>query len=85
MPPRTTMPRLAIADNGAMMENAQEVVTVPGRLPILKKRKEAETEAPAPGRSRRERGKVIRGDKERETAAEQGQGKNLQTERKGNA
>ena len=47
-----------------MRENAQEAVTVPGRLLMLMKRKEAEPEAPVPKEiNQRERGKVIRGDK----------------------
>ena len=57
-------PGLAIAGSGAMKENAQAAVTVPGRLLILMKRKEAEPEAPAPKEiNQREMGKVIRGDK----------------------
>ena len=77
MPPRTTMLRLAIADNGAMRENAQEVVTVPGRLPTLKKRKEAETKALA--RIPR-KGIPVQGDRMQESAAGQGQGRNPRNE-----
>ena len=69
------MPRLAIAYNGAILENAQEEVTVPGRQPILMRIREAETEALAPRRNLRLRRITIRGDKGRETNAEQGQGR----------
>ena len=64
MAKKARTPGLATAGNGAMRENAQEAVTVPGRLLIPRKRKEAEPEAPAPkGINPRERGKEIRGDK----------------------
>ena len=57
-------PGLATAGSGAMKENAQEAVTVPGWLLILMKRKEAEPEAPATRETNQtEMGKVIRGDK----------------------
>ena len=65
MASQATTPGLATAGSGATKENVQEVVLVPGKLPILRRRKEAEPEAlvPTRGIDQRAGAKEIRGDR----------------------
>ena len=62
---QATTPGLATAGNGATKEHAPEVVLVLGRLPTLRRRKEAEPEVPVPTKGKKQRvgGKEVRGDK----------------------
>ena len=68
---------LGIAGNGAMKASALEARIAPGRLPTLRKRKEAEPKALT--RIPR-KGIPVRGDRMRESAAGQEQGRNPRNE-----
>ena len=65
------------AGNGAMKASALEAKIVPGRLPTLRKRKEADPKALA---KNPRKGIPVRGDRALESAAGQEQGRNPRSE-----
>ena len=72
---------MGIAGNGAMKASDLEARIAPGRLPTLRKRKEAEPKPLA----RIPRTEIpVRGDKKEESAAGQGQRRNPRNEQRDN-